>query len=71
VAVVAGAGVTEGGSNGIPRGARTPLPTYNLRQVYQSAVAAASEDLADLDLHGPPCATPSRPGWKTPAFPLP
>jgi hypothetical protein len=30
-----------------------PLPTYNLRQVYQSAVAAASEDLADLDLHGP------------------
>jgi hypothetical protein len=53
VAVVAGAGVTEGGSNGIPRGARTPLPTYNLRQVYQSAVAAASEDLADLDLHGP------------------
>jgi hypothetical protein len=37
----------------MPRGARTPLPTYNLRQVYQGAVAAASEDLADLDLHCP------------------
>src|SRR5215217_4153707 len=42
-----------GGSNGIPRGARTPLSTHNLRRVYQAAVAAAGEDLADLDLHGP------------------
>jgi integrase len=41
-----------GGSNGIPRGARTPLSTHNLRRVYQAA-AAASEDLAHLDLHGP------------------
>jgi integrase len=31
-----------GGSNGIPRGARTPLSTHNLRRVYQPAVAAAS-----------------------------
>jgi hypothetical protein len=42
-----------GGSNGIPRGARTPLSTHNLRRVYQAAVAAAGEDLAYLDLHGP------------------
>src|SRR5215216_4120571 len=42
-----------GGSNGIPRGARTPLSTHNLRRVYQAAVTAAGEDLAHLDLHGP------------------
>jgi hypothetical protein len=42
-----------GGSNGIPRGARTPLSTHNLRRVYQAAVAAADKDLAHLDLHGP------------------
>jgi integrase len=42
-----------GGSNGIPRGARTPLSTHNLRRVYQAAVAAAGEDLAHLDLRGP------------------
>jgi integrase len=42
-----------GGSNGIPRGARTPLSTHNLRRVYQAAVAAAGKDLAHLDLHGP------------------
>src|SRR5829696_6221421 len=42
-----------GGSNGIPRGARTPLSTHNPRRVYQAAVAAAGEDLAHLDLHGP------------------
>src|SRR6266487_258147 len=42
-----------GGSNGIPRGARTPLSTHNLRRVYQAAVAAAGEDLVHLDLHGP------------------
>ena len=42
-----------GGSNGIPRGARTALSTHNLRRVYQAAVAAAGEDLAHLDLHGP------------------
>jgi len=42
-----------GGSNGIPRGARTPLSTHNLRRVYQAAVAAASENLVHLDLHGP------------------
>jgi integrase len=42
-----------GGSNGIRRGARTPLSTHNLRRVYQAAVAAAGEDLAHLDLHGP------------------
>ena len=42
-----------GGSNGIPRGARTPLSTHNLRRVYQAAVADAGEDLAHLDLHGP------------------
>jgi integrase len=42
-----------GGSNGIPRGARTPLSTHNLRRVYQAAVAAAGEDLARLELRGP------------------
>jgi integrase len=42
-----------GGSNGIPRGARTPLSTHNLRRVYQAAVVAAGQDLADLDLRGP------------------
>jgi len=42
-----------GGSNGIPRGARTPLSTHNLRRVYRAAVAAAGEDLVHLDLRGP------------------
>jgi len=42
-----------GGSNGIPRGARTPLSTHNLRRVYQAGIAAAGEDLAHLDLRGP------------------
>jgi integrase len=42
-----------GGSNGIQRGARTPLSTHNLRRVYQAAAAAAGQDLAHLDLHGP------------------
>jgi len=42
-----------GGSNGIPRGARTPLSTHNLRRVYQAAVAAAGDDLAHLELRGP------------------
>ena len=42
-----------GGRNGIPRSARTPLSTHNLRRVYQAAVAAADEELAHLDLHGP------------------
>jgi integrase len=42
-----------GGSNGIPRGARTPLSTHNLRRVYQAAVARAGADLAHLDLRGP------------------
>ena len=42
-----------GGSNGIPRGARAPLSTNNLRRVYKAAVAAAGEDLAHLDLRGP------------------
>jgi integrase len=54
VAVVAGAGVTEGRQQRHPtRGPNPAVPTHNLRQIYQSAVAAASEDLADLDLHGP------------------
>jgi hypothetical protein len=42
-----------GGSHDIPRGARTPLSTHNLRRVYQAAVVAAGEDLAHLDLRGP------------------
>ena len=42
-----------GGSNGIPRGTRAALSTHNLRRVYQAAVAAAGQDLAHLDLHGP------------------
>jgi integrase len=42
-----------GGSNGIPRGARAPLSTTNLRRVYKAAVDAAGADLAHLDLRGP------------------
>jgi integrase len=42
-----------GGSNGIPRGPRTPLSTHNLRRVYRAAVAAAGADLVHLDLRGP------------------
>src|SRR5512132_3332459 len=42
-----------GGSNGIPRGARTPLSTTNLRRVYKAAVEAAGADLTHLDLRGP------------------
>jgi hypothetical protein len=45
-----------GGSNGIPRGARTPLSTHNLRHTLTYAAPTT-------------CATPSRPGWKTPASP--
>jgi hypothetical protein len=47
------------------------LSRYNFRRIYQRAVARASHDLAAIDPHGPTtCATPSRPGWKTPASPL-
>jgi hypothetical protein len=42
-----------GGSNGIPRGARAPLSTNNLRRVYKAAVQAAGADLGHLDLRGP------------------
>ena len=42
-----------GGSNGIPRGARAPLSTNNLRRVYKAAVETAGADLAHLDLRGP------------------
>jgi integrase len=42
-----------GGSNGIPRGARAPLSTTNLRRVFKAAVEAAGADLGHLDLHGP------------------
>src|SRR5215204_7789999 len=42
-----------GGSNGIPRGARAPLSTTNLRRVYKAAVEAAGAELAHLDLRGP------------------
>jgi integrase len=42
-----------GSSNGIPRGARAPLSTNNLRRVYKAAVEAAGADLAHLDLRGP------------------
>jgi integrase len=42
-----------GGSNGIPRGARAPLSTTNLRRVYKAAVEAAGADLGHLDLRGP------------------
>jgi integrase len=40
-----------GGSNGIPRGARSRLSTGNYRRVYR--LAAARAELPDLDLHGP------------------
>jgi integrase len=42
-----------GGSNGIPRGARAPLSTNNLRRVYKATVEAARAELAHLDLRGP------------------
>jgi integrase len=42
-----------GGSNGIPRGARAPLSTTNLRRVYKAAVEAAGAELTHLDLRGP------------------
>jgi integrase len=42
-----------GGSNGIPRGARAPLSTNNLRRVYKAAVEATGGELAQLDLRGP------------------
>ena len=35
-----------GGSNGIPRSARAPLSTNNLRRVYKAAVEAAGADPA-------------------------
>ena len=42
-----------GGSNGIPRGARAPLSTNNLRRVYKAAVETAEAELGHLDLRGP------------------
>jgi integrase len=42
-----------GGSNGVPRGARAPLATHNLRRAYKTAVARAGADLGHLDLRGP------------------
>ena len=42
-----------GGSNGIPRGARAPLSTNNLRRVYKAAVEEAGAGLDHLDLRGP------------------
>jgi integrase len=42
-----------GGSNGIPRGARAPLSTNNLRRVYKAAVDSAGAELGHLDLRGP------------------
>jgi hypothetical protein len=61
-----------GGGNGIPVGTRTMLSRYNFRRVYQRAVARARHDLAAVDplMALTICATPSRLGWKTPAFPL-
>ena len=41
-----------GGSNGIPRGARAPLSTNNLRRVYKARWRRPA-DLAHLDLRGP------------------
>jgi integrase len=59
-----------GGSNGIPRGARVPLSTINLRRVYKAAVEVTGGELAHLDLRGPhDLRTPSRPGWRTPPSP--
>jgi integrase len=59
-----------GGSNGIPRGTRTPLSTNNLRRVYKAAVDSGGADLAHLDLRSPmTCGTPSLRGWKTPPSP--
>jgi hypothetical protein len=40
-----------GGSNGVPRGARSRLSVGNYRRVYRLAVARA--ELPDLDRHGP------------------
>jgi integrase len=40
-----------GGSNGVPRGARSRLSVGNYRRVYRLAVARA--ELPELDPHGP------------------
>jgi integrase len=42
-----------GRGNGIPVGSRTMLSRYNLRRVYQRAVARAGDDLVAVDPHGP------------------
>jgi hypothetical protein len=50
-----------GGSNGVPRGARSRLSVGNYRRVYRLAVARA--ELPELDRAAPMiCATPLRPG---------
>jgi hypothetical protein len=60
-----------GGGNGVPAGSRTMLSRYNFRRVYQRAVAApAMTWLRPTRTVPTTCATPSRPGWKTPASPL-
>jgi len=41
----------SGGSNGVPRGARSRLSVGNYRRVYRLAVARG--ELPELDLHGP------------------
>jgi hypothetical protein len=52
-----------GGSNGVPRGARSRLSVGNYRRVYRLAVARA--ELPELDRTArTSCATPSRPGWR-------
>jgi hypothetical protein len=59
-----------GGSNGNPRGARTPLSTHNLRRVYQAAVAAAARTWPTWTCAAPTIsATRLRPGWRTRASP--
>jgi integrase len=42
-----------GGGNGVPVGSRTMLSRYNLRRVYQHAVARAGQDLVAVDPRGP------------------
>jgi integrase len=56
-----------GGSNGVPRGARAPLATHNLRRAYKAAVRVTPTWRTWTCGARTTCATPSPPGWRTPA----
>jgi integrase len=63
---------TGPGGDGILVGTRTMLSRYNFRRIYQRALSHAQAMTLLTSIRTVPtiCATPSRPGWKTPTFPL-